>query len=49
MKKELARCGKRLVLPNGSSLNLGDGMPGTDALGGAGSHDEVNHHYGERE
>src|SRR5207253_1828497 len=24
---------KRLLLPNGSSLSLGDGMPGTDALG----------------
>jgi type IV secretion system protein TrbI len=36
---------KRLVLPNGSSLSLGDGMPGTDALGAAGFHDEVNNHY----
>ena len=36
---------KRLILPNGSSLSLGDGMPGTDALGAAGFHDEVNNHY----
>ncbi|PYN12722.1 MAG: hypothetical protein DME06_08650 [Candidatus Rokuibacteriota bacterium] len=36
---------KRLLLPNGSSLSLGDGMPGTDALGAQGLHDEVNSHY----
>ena len=36
---------KRLLLPNGSSLSLGDGMPGTDALGAQGFHDEVNNHY----
>jgi type IV secretion system protein TrbI len=36
---------KRLILPSGSSLSLGDGMPGTDALGAAGFHDEVNNHY----
>lgn len=36
---------KRLILPNGSSLSLRDGMPGTDAVGAAGSHDHVNNHY----
>jgi len=36
---------KRLILPNGASLSLKDGMPGTDALGAAGFHDEVNNHY----
>src|SRR5438552_2093750 len=36
---------KRLILPSGSSLSLGDGMPGTDAFGAAGFHDEVNNHY----
>ena len=36
---------KRLILPDGSSLSLKDGMPGTDALGAAGFHDEVNNHY----
>jgi type IV secretion system protein VirB10 len=36
---------KRLILPNGSSLSLKDGMPGADALGAAGFHDEVNNHY----
>jgi type IV secretion system protein VirB10 len=36
---------KRLILPNGSSLSLRDGMPGTDALGAAGFHDQVNNHY----
>jgi len=36
---------KRLLLPNGSSLSLGDGMPGTDALGAQGFQDEVNNHY----
>jgi type IV secretion system protein VirB10 len=36
---------KRLILPSGSSLSLKDGMPGTDALGAAGFHDQVNNHY----
>lgn len=36
---------KRLILPNGSSLSLGDGMPGTDAAGAAGLRDQVNNHY----
>jgi type IV secretion system protein VirB10 len=36
---------KRLLLPDGSSLSLADGMPGTDALGAAGFHDQVNNHY----
>src|SRR5205823_2359138 len=36
---------KRLILPSGSSLTLKDGMPGTDALGAAGFHDQVNNHY----
>jgi type IV secretion system protein VirB10 len=36
---------KRLILPNGSSLSLRDGMPGTDAIGAAGFQDEVNNHY----
>ncbi len=36
---------KRLLLPNGSSLSLRDGMPGTDALGAAGFADQVNNHY----
>lgn len=36
---------KRLLLPDGSSLSLGDGMPATDGLGAAGFHDEVNNHY----
>jgi type IV secretion system protein VirB10 len=36
---------KRLILPNGSSLSLRDGMPGTDADGAAGFHDQVNNHY----
>jgi type IV secretion system protein VirB10 len=36
---------KRLMLPNGSSLSLKDGMPGTDAAGAAGFHDQVNNHY----
>jgi type IV secretion system protein VirB10 len=36
---------KRLILPDGSSLSLKDGMPGTDALGAAGFHDQVNNHY----
>jgi type IV secretory pathway VirB10-like protein len=35
---------KRVIFPNGSSLSLKDGMPGTDALGAAGFQDEVNHH-----
>jgi type IV secretion system protein VirB10 len=36
---------KRLILPNGSSLSLKEGMPGTDAIGAAGFQDEVNNHY----
>ena len=36
---------KRLILPDGSSLSLKEGMPGTDALGAAGFHDQVNNHY----
>lgn len=36
---------KRLILPNGSSLSLKDGMPGTDAIGAAGFQDQVNNHY----
>jgi hypothetical protein len=36
---------KRLLLPNGSSLSLRDGMPGTDAVGAAGFHDQVNSQY----
>jgi type IV secretion system protein TrbI len=35
---------KRLIPPDGSSLSLKDGMPGTDALGAAGSDDQVNNH-----
>ena len=35
---------KRVIFPNGTSLTLKDGMPGTDALGAAGFQDEVNHH-----
>jgi type IV secretion system protein VirB10 len=35
---------KRVIFPNGASLSLKDGMPGTDATGAAGFHDEVNHH-----
>ena len=36
---------KRLLFPNGASLSLREGMPGTDALGAAGVADEVNNHY----
>jgi type IV secretory pathway VirB10-like protein len=36
---------KRLIFPNGASLSLREGMPGTDALGAAGFADQVNHHY----
>jgi len=36
---------KRLLLPNGSSLSLKEGMPGTDAVGAAGFNDQVNNHY----
>ena len=32
----------RLILLSASSLSLKDGMPGTDALGAAGFHDQVN-------
>jgi len=35
---------KRVIFPNGTSLTLKDGMPGTDPLGPAGFRDEVNHH-----
>jgi type IV secretion system protein VirB10 len=35
---------KRLIFPNGASLSLREGMPGTDALGAAGFTDEVNNH-----
>jgi type IV secretion system protein VirB10 len=35
---------KRILFPNGASLSLKDGMPGTDAAGAAGFHDQVNHH-----
>ena len=35
---------KRVIFPNGTSLSLKDGMPGTDASGAAGFNDEVNHH-----
>jgi type IV secretory pathway VirB10-like protein len=35
---------KRVLFPNGASLSLKDGMPGTDAAGAAGFQDEVNLH-----
>jgi type IV secretion system protein VirB10 len=35
---------KRVIFPNGSSLSLKDGMPGTDAAGASGFNDQVNHH-----
>jgi type IV secretion system protein VirB10 len=35
---------KRVIFPNGASLSLKDGMPGTDGAGAAGFHDQVNHH-----
>src|SRR5207249_4535919 len=35
---------KRVLFPNGTSLSLKDGMPGTDAAGAAGFNDQVNHH-----
>jgi type IV secretory pathway VirB10-like protein len=35
---------KRVIFPNGSSLSLKDGMPGTDPAGAAGFSDQVNHH-----
>ena len=35
---------KRVIFPNGSSLSLKDGMPGTDPAGAAGFNDQVNHH-----
>ncbi|MCI0546387.1 MAG: conjugal transfer protein TrbI, partial [Candidatus Rokubacteria bacterium] len=35
---------KRVLFPNGASLSLKDGMPGTDAMGAAGFNDQVNHH-----
>ena len=34
----------RLIFPNGTSLSLKHGMPGTDAAGAAGFHDRVNLH-----
>jgi type IV secretion system protein TrbI len=34
-----------LLLPDGSSLSLRDGMPGTDPVGAAGYHDQVHNHY----
>jgi type IV secretory pathway VirB10-like protein len=36
----------RLIFPNGSSLLLGAGMPGTDEGGATGFKDQVNNHYG---
>ena len=36
---------RRLLFPNGASLSLREGMPGTDALGAAGFSDQVNNHY----
>jgi type IV secretory pathway VirB10-like protein len=35
---------KRIIFPNGANLSLKDGMPGTDAAGAAGFHDQVNLH-----
>ena len=35
---------KRVIFPNGASLSLKDGMPGTDPTGAAGFEDQVNHH-----
>jgi type IV secretory pathway VirB10-like protein len=35
---------KRILFPDGASLSLKDGMPGTDAAGAAGFTDQVNHH-----
>jgi len=35
---------RRLLFPNGASLSLREGMPGTDPLGAAGFTDEVNNH-----
>lgn len=35
----------RLIFPNGSTLELGGGMEGTDSLGEAGLADRVNNHY----
>jgi type IV secretory pathway VirB10-like protein len=35
---------KRVIFPNGLSLSLKDGMPGTDPAGAAGFSDQVNHH-----
>jgi type IV secretion system protein TrbI len=35
---------KRIIFPKGTSLSLKDGMPGTDAAGAAGSHDQINLH-----
>jgi len=36
----------RLIFPNGSSIELGAGMPGADLEGYSGFKDKVNHHYG---
>ena len=35
----------RLILPDGSSVHLGD-MPGVDSMGQSGYQDQVNHHWG---
>ena len=35
----------RLILPDGSSINLGD-MPGVDGMGQSGYQDQVDHHWG---
>ncbi len=35
---------KRIIFPNGTSLSLKDGMPGTDAAGAAGFQDQVTLH-----
>ena len=36
----------RLIFPNGSSIELGAGMPGADLEGYSGFKDKVNYHYG---
>jgi type IV secretion system protein VirB10 len=35
---------QRLIFPDGTKLNIG-GMPGTDLIGAAGFHDQVDRHY----
>jgi type IV secretion system protein TrbI len=35
---------QRLIFPDGTKLNIG-GMPGTDWIGAAGMHDQVDRHY----